>query len=201
MNRKQLRQIITLIGALSALTATYLGAAIAQPEAKDLNTPVTVEEIETSNQKLPSSQEYFKVVRVIDGDTIDVFIEEKKERVRLIGLNTPEVVDPNRPAQCFGKEASDYAHKLLDNQQVHLVADPVAGDRDKFGRLLRYVYRTDGLFIQEDIILRGFGFEYTYRNQKYAKRSVLQSAQNIAKQSAEGLWSPNTCAGELKKAN
>jgi micrococcal nuclease len=125
----------------------------------------------------------------------------KKERVRLIGLNTPEVVDPNRPAQCFGKEASDHAHKLLDNQQVALVTDPVAGDRDKFGRLLRYVYRTDGLFIQEDMILRGFGFEYTYRNQKYARRSDLQSAQNIAKRSAEGLWSPNTCAGQIRKAN
>jgi hypothetical protein len=78
MNRKQLRQIITLIGALCALTATYLGAAVIQPETRDLNTQVRIESTEAPNLKPQSSPELFKVVRVVDGDTIDVLIEDKK---------------------------------------------------------------------------------------------------------------------------
>src|SRR5919197_1984260 len=65
------------------------------------------------------------VVRVVDGDTVDVQLEDgRTERVRLIGIDTPEVVDPRKPVQCFGREASTHAHELLDSQPLSLELDP-----------------------------------------------------------------------------
>ena len=64
------------------------------------------------------------VIRVVDGDTVDVQFEDgRTERIRLIGIDTPEVVDPRRPVQCFGREASAHAHELLDGQTVSLKVD------------------------------------------------------------------------------
>ena len=77
-----------------------------------------------------------KVVRVIDGDTIQVQFSNQTETVRLIGIDTPETVDPRKPVQCFGREASDYAKGLLAGRIVSLEFDGTQGDRDKYHRLL-----------------------------------------------------------------
>jgi micrococcal nuclease len=80
------------------------------------------------------------VINVVDGDTVDVRLDGgRTERIRLIGIDTPEVVDPRTAVQCFGREASAHAHKLLDGQQVSLEMDPSQGERDIYGRLLAYV--------------------------------------------------------------
>src|SRR5689334_4640170 len=84
------------------------------------------------------------VVRVIDGDTVDVRLEGQVVRLRLIGIDTPEVVDPRRPVECFGREASARAHELLDGQTVAVESDPTQGDTDRYGRLLRYIWLSDG---------------------------------------------------------
>ena len=81
-----------------------------------------------------TTAEYYKVARVIDGDTIEL---ENGERVRYIGMDTPETVHPSKPVQCFGKAASAENSKLVSGKTVRLEKD--VSDTDKYGRLLRYV--------------------------------------------------------------
>lgn len=137
-----------------------------------------------------------KVVKVVDGDTITVLIGTKKEKVRIIGINTPETVDPRRAVQCFGKEASGYAKKTLNGQMVLLESDPSQTDRDKYGRLLRYIWIKDGsVDFGKMMIAEGFAYEYTYdipyRYQKYYK-----AAQKQAEKMKKGLWAENACASK-----
>lgn len=93
-----------------------------------------------------STGQLYKVSQVVDGNTIKVDLNGTIETIRLIGINTPETVDPRKPVECFGKEASDKAKALLSNTNVSLEADPTQGERDKYGRLLRYVFMEDGTF-------------------------------------------------------
>lgn len=135
----------------------------------------------------------FNVLKVVDGDTIDVDINGKTERVRMIGLNTPETVDPRKTVECFGKEASAKAKELLANQQVKLRADASQTDQDKYGRLLRYIWRDDGLFFNLEMIKQGYGYEYTY-DLPYAYQAEFKEAQKYAEQNKLGLWADNVCA-------
>ena len=96
------------------------------------------------------------VERVVDGDTI---IVEGVGRVRLIGVDTPETVHPNRPVEFFGKEASAFTKGLLEGKRVRLEYDQERQDR--YGRTLAYVYLTDGTFVNAEIIRRGYGHAYT----------------------------------------
>jgi micrococcal nuclease len=139
---------------------------------------------------------YYPVVKVVDGDTIDVMIDGKKERLRLIGINTPETVDPRKPVQCFGLEASAQAHQWLDGQDVELEADPTQDDRDKYGRLLRYVRRRDGSFYNLEIIKAGYAYEYTYII-PYQYQTEFKAAEKNARENKLGLWSENTCNGKF----
>jgi endonuclease YncB( thermonuclease family) len=82
----------------------------------------------------------FKVVSVIDGDTIDVSVRGKVERVRLLAIDTPETKDPRKPVQCFGYEATNKMQSLVANKYIKLVDDRSQGNIDKYSRLLRYVY-------------------------------------------------------------
>ena len=85
----------------------------------------------------------FRVTSVTDGDTIRVTIDGYSTRVRLIGIDTPEVTDPRKPVQCFGQEASRRAHDLMDGTQVWLEYDPSQSRRDRYGRTLAYVWLSD----------------------------------------------------------
>jgi micrococcal nuclease len=103
------------------------------------------------------------VERVVDGDTVDVQLEDgRTERIRLIGIDTPKVVDPRKPVQCFGREASAHAHELLDGQVVALELDPGQGERDIYGRLLACIWLPDGRNFGEVMIADRFAHEYTY---------------------------------------
>ena len=148
----------------------------------------------------PRQQEVFNVTKVVDGDTIKVNYYGTEKSVRLIGINTPETVDPRKPVECFGREASNKMKELLAGQRVILEADPTQGDVDRHGRLLRYVYREhDKLFINLYMIEQGFAFEYTY-SVPYKHQSRFREAQNIARNEQRGLWHPDTCNGEVKPA-
>jgi len=148
-------------------------------------------------QPLNPSQLY-KVITVIDGDTIDVDINGKTERLRLIGIDTPETKDPRKPVQCFGKEASDQAHKLLDGKRVRIESDHTQDNRDKYDRLLRYVFIEDGTFYNKQIVLDGYAHEYTY-NAPYKYQSEFKQAQKEAETAMRGLWSPSTCNGDTEQ--
>jgi len=128
------------------------------------------------------------VRRVVDGDTIIVRIEGRDERVRLIGVDTPETVDPRRPVGCFGKEASDHTKSLLsDGTAVRLERD--AEQRDRYGRLLAYVYRlSDGLFVNDELLRDGYGQLLTIPpNVTHVER--FRASQRAARESGVGLWS------------
>src|SRR5688572_762777 len=102
------------------------------------------------------------VKRVVDGDTVRLLINGKEEPVRLIGVDTPETVDPRRPDGCYGKEASDYTKALLPpGTEVRLERD--VSERDRNRRLLAYVYRaSDGLFVNADLVRNGFAIAKAY---------------------------------------
>jgi micrococcal nuclease len=178
----------------------------------DQNQETSVEETNTSNineqtnnsssvqsntqaSPKPSNTSFYSVTQVVDGDTIKVSIDGKEETLRLIGLDTPETVDPRKPVQCFGKEASNKAKELLSGKKVKIEIDSTQGDRDKYGRLLTYVYREDGLFYNKHMIEQGYAHEYTYGT-PYKYQSEFKTAQKNAQSSQLGLWSPNTCNGD-----
>ena len=98
------------------------------------------------------------VVRVVDGDTIKV---STGVTLRLIGIDTPETVDPRKPVQCFGG-SSLHAHQLLDNTSISLEYDASQGRLDRYGRTLAYVWMADGRMFDETMIADGFAHEYTY---------------------------------------
>lgn len=140
---------------------------------------------------------YYQVTKVADGDTITVKMGNKKMSVRLIGVDTPETVDPRKTVQCFGKEASAITKKTLLNKKIALEADPTQGDTDKYGRLLRYVILKDGTNFNQWLINEGYGFEYTY-NLPYKYQNEYKDAENAARLSSKGLWKSDACNAETK---
>lgn len=135
------------------------------------------------------------VTKVVDGDTINVVVNGQIRTVRMIGIDTPEVVDPRKPVQCFGREASQQTHQLLDGKVVTMQADVTQGNTDKYYRLLRYVYLADGTFINLKLLQLGYAHEYTY-NIPYQYQQQFQQAQAEASQKGLGLWAANTCNGD-----
>jgi micrococcal nuclease len=135
--------------------------------------------------------ELYEVVKVVDGDTLDVMIDGKAERLRLIGINTPETVDPRKPVECFGAEASNKAKALLSGKKISLESDSSQGERDKYDRLLRYVFLEDGTNFNLLMIREGYAYEYTY-NLPYKYQSEFKDAQKEASVNKIGLWG-NTC--------
>ncbi|MCK9352244.1 MAG: thermonuclease family protein [Candidatus Paceibacterota bacterium] len=146
---------------------------------------------QTSNTTI-SPNEFYHVVRVVDGDTIVVKINDKKEMVRLIGMNTPETVDPRKPVECFGKEAAEEAKKILTDRSVRLETDPSQDQRDRYGRLLAYVFLPDGTNFSRLMIETGYGYEYTY-DLPYKYQTEFKQAEKDAKENDRGLWARNVC--------
>ena len=130
------------------------------------------------------------VEKVVDGDTIDVRLAGATERVRLLGIDTPESVKPETPIECFGREAASRLRALLPPRTtVRLVRD--VEERDRFGRLLAYVYRQpDGLFVNLDLVRGGYAQVLTFPpNVTHAPE--LEQAGRDARRGARGLW--GTC--------
>ncbi len=146
-----------------------------------------------SPQRVPlCGIECYPVVRVVDGDTIVVEINGVQEKIRLIGVDTPEAVDPRKPVECFGKEASAFTRSLLTGVSVRLEPDTTQGDRDRYGRLLRYVFLSDGTLVNKEIIAEGYGHEYTYRI-PYSYQADFEAAEQTARETEKGLWAPYAC--------
>jgi micrococcal nuclease len=128
-----------------------------------------------------------QVLRVVDGDTVQVRVEGRHERVRYIGIDTPESVRPGAPVQCFAKRASAFNARLVVGERVRLVSD--AERRDRYGRLLAYVYRVrDGLFVNAELVRRGYARTLTIPpNVAYAAEFRRLAA--AARRKGRGLWS------------
>lgn len=128
-----------------------------------------------------------QVAGIVDGDTIKVWIGGTRVGVRLLGIDTPETVKPGYAQGCFGKQASSKMQSLVQSKQVHLVPDATQGDKDRYGRLLRYVVLPDGRDVSQQLIAGGFGREYTYAA-AYAKQGTFRAAQSSAQARRAGLW-------------
>ncbi len=137
-------------------------------------------------------QDNYEVTRVVDGDTIKVNMKGTIETIRLIGVDTPETVDPRKPVECFGIEASKKMRELLHGQKVILKNDPSQADKDKYRRLLRYVFLADGTHINKTLIEEGFAYEYTY-DEPYEYQSEFKKAQQEAQRDKRGLWADDAC--------
>ncbi len=132
------------------------------------------------------------IVRVVDGDTVVINFDGVEERVRLIGIDTPETKKPNSPIECFGPEASAFTHDLLpEGTPVQVVRDAEA--RDDYGRLLGYVYRSsDGLFVNLEIVAQGYAQPLTIPPNVNFADDFVQAARD-AEAADVGLWSG--CSG------
>ncbi len=137
---------------------------------------------------LPREPGQAEVTRVVDGDTIEVRVGGAVETVRLLGIDTPESVDPRSPVECFGREASEHTASLLPpGTPVVLVRDVEA--RDRYDRLLAYVYRSgDGTFVNHVLVRDGFAAVLTYPP-NVAHAAELTAAARQARDEGRGLWS------------
>lgn len=142
--------------------------------------------------QIHSKYNLYQVTRVVDGDTVKVDINGKEETIRLIGVDTPETVSPSKPIECYGPEASNKTKTTLEGKRIKLIADDSQGDKDKYDRLLRYIFLEDGTNFNELLISEGYAHEYTY-SKAYKYQSEFKSAEQNAIQSKKGLWADNAC--------
>lgn len=140
----------------------------------------------------------YQVISVADGDTLSVKIGGKIQRIRLIGTDTPETRDPRKKIQCFGREASTKTKQLTENTTVRLAPDPTQGNKDRFGRLLRYVVLRDGTLLNHKLIAEGYAYEYTFRT-PYLLQSDFKEAETSARTRRLGLWAEEVCNGERNR--
>lgn len=137
-------------------------------------------------RSLPSCT-WARVVTVIDGDTIDVDLPGGRERVRYIGVDTPETKDPRTGVQPYGPEASAFNTQLVGGKEVCLERDIT--ERDRYGRLLRYVWLSDGTFVNEALLLAGLAVISTYPPDVKYVDSIYLPAQQAAQAAGRGIWS------------
>lgn len=123
------------------------------------------------------------VERVVDGDTL---LLVGRERVRLIGVDAPEIPHRGHPGERFGAEARDFTNALAGGRHVTLVFDAGAGIRDRYGRTLAYVLLPDGRNLNLEIIRAGWA--EAYRSLRYARKREFQTAEREARNAGRGMW-------------
>jgi micrococcal nuclease len=128
----------------------------------------------------------YRVEKVVDGDTLEVRINGALDTVRLIGVDTPETHDPRKPVQCFGENATAYTKGLTEGKDVRLQSVPLDSDRDKYNRLLRYVFLPDGTFVNAVLIRDGYAFAYTVF--PHSALGPFRALEAEARQNNRGLW-------------
>jgi micrococcal nuclease len=131
----------------------------------------------------------YHVVKFDDGDTIAVDMNGKSETIRFIGVDTPETHDPRKAVQCFGQAAAAFTKQFIGDKSVRLEADPLNTNRDRYGRLLRYVYLPDGTLVNAELIKQGYAFAYL--SFPFTKSDEFRTYQTDAREGNRGLW--NSC--------
>lgn len=146
-------------------------------------------QIRNKDTSLDTSQVgYYDVVSIADGDTITVDMEGKKEKIRFIGVDTPEIYHGGNtaPSECYGEKAKAFTEASIDNKRVKLVADDKGSNRDKYGRLLRYVYNYQNMSLDETLVSEGYGFAVD--GFSYSKKQEYLDLMKDAETGKKGLW-------------
>lgn len=188
--------ILFIVGCILLIISTFTHNQLQNtPEFLTQVTPTP--SIKPTSQTQPANQtvlgeknlETATVSAVVDGDTIKLV---DGRTLRYIGIDTPETVDPRRPIQCFGKEASDYNKVLVTGKTVYLEKD--VSDTDRYGRLLRYVYLQSGEMVNEMLVRDGYAQSSAYPPDiKYQDKFDTLEAE--ARNKSIGLW--GSCASEI----
>jgi micrococcal nuclease len=143
--------------------------------------PIYESSAASSEESIKAEEGTVLVTRVIDGDTIEI---EGGQHVRYIGINTPETVDPRKPVECYGVEASNRNKQLVEGKLVRLEKD--VSETDQYGRLLRYVY-VDNVFVNLILVQEGFAYSSAYPpDVKY--QGEFTDAERMARENNKGLW-------------
>lgn len=156
-------------------------------EKKDDKWVLKNEEIVEAPSCLSNNRIVVTFNKCVDGDTIKLKIDGKKERVRLLAIDTPESVTPDKPVEAYGKEASNYTCNLVKNaNRIEIEYDINSDKEDKFGRVLAYVY-VDGKMLQEELLKKGLAkVAYLYGNYQYTEK--FKELEKEAKEKKLGLW-------------
>lgn len=121
-----------------------------------------------------------------DGDTVLVSMSGRDEEIRFIGIDTPETHKPDSPVECYGAAAAAYTKNRIGAQRIRLVSDSLTTNRDRYDRLLRYVYLEDGTNLNLELVQKGYAFAYAF---PFAKSKEFNQAMERARNKATGLWS------------
>lgn len=181
-NRKYILSAVTILANLILLLV--ITNAVEKPTVKPVNSDAQIGQVSESPQVIGETAENSEsalVVRIIDGDTIEL---ENGERVRYIGIDTPEI-----PNDCYAKEASEKNKELVLNKNVRLVKD--VSETDRYHRLLRYVYVTDEvteeIFVDDYLVREGYANAATFPpDVKF--QGQFKEAEKEARESKKGLW-------------
>jgi micrococcal nuclease len=178
MNRLTKKRTLYILAVILAIIQLFFGKNNPLPKIQLIPTNIPTPTIIIT----PNEKQRVKVIRVIDGDTIEI---EGKIKVRYIGVNTPELHDPKKPIECFGQAASDENKKLVEGKEVYIQKD--FSETDKFKRLLRYVWVGD-IFVNDYLVRQGFAQVSTFPpDVKYQQQFI--EAQTEARETKRGLWS------------
>src|SRR3989338_9442187 len=185
--RRLLKILIITLFVASVAWRYFYGRNIGIGNKSGVETAVAEVIGEPPTKQFDITGEFAIVKRAIDGDTVEL---ENGKKVRYIGIDTPETLDPRKPVQCFGKEAAEKNRELVEGKRVRLEKDVT--ERDKYNRLLRYIYVTEGesgneIFVNLELVNQGFAHSYTYPpDVKYQNLFVL--AEKEARENGRGLW-------------
>lgn len=186
MKNSKIKIIKLVILIIFITVSVILGAVENKNRGKNQGENVSKNTVEKEDIEEKPGDELYDVLKVVDGDTIQIRFNGKKERLRLIGIDTPESVHPDETKNTEnGKKASEYAKSLLEGKKVKLEFD--VEERDQYGRLLAYVY-VDEIMINKKLIEDGYAqLETVPPNVKYVEdfKALLKEA----KQAKRGLWS------------
>ena len=130
----------------------------------------------------------YAINHYVDGDTISVDMNGQAQEVRFIGIDTPETHKPNTPVQCYGPAAAAYTQSRIkaSGGKVRLVSDNLSTNRDRYNRLLRYVYLPDGTDLNQQLVANGYAFYYPYF--PYSKSAEFSKDEQTAMAAHKGLW-------------
>ena len=167
------------------LVVAFLGAAVDETLSPFIGT------FENTKAQAEEAGELRRVARVIDGDTI---VLSPNEKVRLIGVDTPESVHPRKPVKCFGKAAREFIRRAVEGKNVRIEFDSanmLRQHKDRYGRTLVYLYTEDGSLLNAELIQRGYAHAYT----RFAFRYIVEfrEMERQARSRNVGLWS--NCGG------